>query len=171
MPNQQPTIVAENGLRTFTCSPVAVAVLVVNEHEQILLGYHNRRQRWEIVSGMLEARETIVDGALRELREEMGAQIRARPLGVLHASTFRYDDNAQFMISISYLLAYEGGEPVPGDDMSNGGYQWAGLDELMSGRTVVGIPHDKWILGRAIDMYRLWKDENITLQRATARAR
>lgn len=164
MPNEQPQIVSENGQRSFACSPAAVVVLAVNEDEQLLCGYHNKRRRWEAVSGVMEARETVVDAALRELREEMGATIRARPLGVVHASTFRYDDNAQFMISIVYLLAYEGGGIVPGDDMSHGGYRWLPLAGLNAQHTSVAIPRESWLLRRALDLYRLWKDERVVLQ-------
>ena len=163
--SEQPQIVSENGQRTFACSPAAVVALLVNDQEQLLCGYHNKRQRWEAVSGVMEARESVVDAALREMREEMGATIRARPLGVVHASTFRYDDNAQFMISIVYLLAYEGGEIVPGDDMSDGDYQWLPLAGLNAQRASVAIPREPWLLRRALDLYRLWKDERVVLQR------
>jgi len=168
MPNEQPLIVSENGLRSFACSPVAVVVVVVNDQEELLFGYHSTRQRWEAVSGALQAEESILDGAMRELCEEMGPAIQARPLGVLHASTFRYDDNAQFMISIAYLMAYEGGDILPGDDMSGGGYRWMTLDDLVSAQTVVGIPREGWILRRAVEMHRLWKHEDVELQKPMA---
>ena len=164
MPNKQPRIVSANGQRTFACSPAAVVALLVNDQEQLLCGYHNKRQRWEAVSGVMEASETVVDAALRELREEMGETIQARPLGVVHASTFRYDDNARYMISIVYLLAYTGGEITPGDDMSDGGYRWLPLAGLNAERPDVGIPREPWLLQRALDLYRLWKGEHVVLQ-------
>ena len=164
MPNSQPLVVTENGLRSFACSPAAVVVLVVDDKERLLVGYHKTRQRWEAVSGVLEARETILDGAMRELCEEMGPAVRVRPLGVLHASTFRYDDNAQFMISVTYLMAYKGGDIVPGDDMGGAGYRWLALDDLVSGQASVGIPREQWLLRRAIEMSRLWAREEVQLQ-------
>lgn len=164
MPNQQPIIQSENGEREFVCSPAAVIVFVVNEQEEILFGFHNRRQRWEVVSGALEAEETVLDGALRELHEEMGPAIQVRPLGVIHANSFRYDNNAQYMIGISYLMAYEGGEVFPDDDMRDGGFRWIGLDDLLSERFTVAIPREKWLLTRAIEAYRLWKDQTVRLQ-------
>ena len=82
----------------------------------------------------------------------------------MHASTFRYDDNAQFMISIVYLLAYAGGEITPGDDMSDGGYRWLPLAGLNAEQPDVGIPREPWLLQRALDLYRLWKDEHVVLQ-------
>jgi len=143
---------------------VAVVVLVVNEREELLVGFHRSRQRWEAVSGALEAEETVLDGALRELREEMGPRIRARPLGVLHASTFRYDDLARFMISITYLMAHEGGDIEPGDDMRGGEHRWVKLEALASGHEAVGIPGEPWLLHRAMQTYRLWKNEDVRLQ-------
>ena len=71
------------------------------------------------------------------------------------------------MISISYLMAYEGGEVVPGDDMSDGGHRWLALDDLVSGQSAVGIPRERWILRRAVEMYRLWKDDDVLLQEPT----
>ncbi|MEM7130943.1 MAG: NUDIX domain-containing protein [Chloroflexota bacterium] len=164
MPNQQPIITSENGRREFACSPAAVVAFIVNEQEQVLLSVHAKRNRWEVVSGALEAEETILDGALREVTEELGPEIRVRPLGVLHASTWRYDDNAQFMISICYLMAYEGGEVQTGDDMKGGEYRWWELDELVDTELHIGIPRERWLFQRAIELYRIWKDQEVELQ-------
>ena len=162
MPNQQPVIRSENGKRQFVCSP-AVVVFVINPQEEFLFGFHATRQRLEVVSGALEAEESVLEGALRELHEEMGSELQVRPLGVFHANTFRYDDNAQYMISLCYLMAYEGGEVIPGDDMAGYGYRWLGLDTLLSGEVEVGIPREKWLLQRAIDTYHLWKGQDVNL--------
>ncbi|MCH9673241.1 MAG: NUDIX domain-containing protein [Gammaproteobacteria bacterium] len=164
MPNQQPIIQSHNGERSFACSPAAVVVMVVDAQERFLLGRHLRRNRWEVVSGALEARETLVDGALRELREEMGAAIRARPLGVFHANTFRYDENAQYMLSIYYLMAYEGGSVEPGDDMAPDQFRWARAEEIANGSPIVCIPSQSWVFDRAIDCYRQWRGQDVQLQ-------
>lgn len=164
MPNQQPVIISENGERQFACSPAGVVVFIVNAQEQVLLSVHAKRQRWEVVSGALEAEETLLEGALREVSEELGPEIRVRPLGVIHAGTWRYDDNAQFMISVCYLMAYEGGEVVPGDDMAGGAFGWWALDKLLDPTVHTGIPRERWLFSRAIDLYRLWKDADVVLQ-------
>ena len=67
-PNQQPRIVSQNGLRSFACSPVSVVVLVVNDQEQFLFGHHRTRQRWEAVSGALEAEESVLVAATQSHR-------------------------------------------------------------------------------------------------------
>ena len=68
------------------------------------------------------------------------------------------------MISITYLMAYEGGDIVPGDDMGGAGYRWLALDDLASGQATVGIPRERWLLRRAIEMSRLWAREEVELQ-------
>jgi CubicO group peptidase (beta-lactamase class C family) len=82
-------------------------VFVVNEQEEILLLAHPKRGgSWEVVNGALEAREPVAEGALRETYEEAGEEVCVRPLGAGHVSTFHYDDNVQYMLSVGYLMAY-----------------------------------------------------------------
>ena len=147
----------------MACSPAAVVVFLVDENERILLLDNVRRGKgWEVVSGALEAEETVLDAALRELHEELGSDVRVRPLGTVHASTWHYDDNAQYMISICYLMAYDGGPIVPGDDMAGSEYRWWTLAELE--KASVAIPRERWLLERAVELYRLWNGQTVELQ-------
>lgn len=166
MVNQQPIVTTLDGRRRFACSPLAVLVFIVNEAEQILLLAHPQRKGWwEVVNGALEAEETLLAGALRETREEVGAAVRVRPLGTIHASTFSYDANVPYMISLSYLMAYEGGPVQPGDDMLGSEYRWWTLTELAAEDVKIVIPpHQKWLMKRAIECYRLWKEQTVDLQ-------
>ena len=50
-------------------------------------------------------------------RTVVGPGVRVRPLGAVHAQSFHYDANVRYMIGLDYLLAYEGGQVEPGDDM------------------------------------------------------
>ncbi|CAN5248174.1 hypothetical protein BH18CHL2_BH18CHL2_07380 [soil metagenome] len=43
--------------------------------------------------------------ALRETREEAGSRLAVRPLGIVHAYTYRFDAKLRTMTSIAYLLA------------------------------------------------------------------
>ena len=64
------------------------------------------------------------------------------------------------MLSMGYLMAYEGGEVQPGDDMQGSEYRWWSLEELAAEEVSVIIPPgEKWLLGRAVELYRLWKQE------------
>ncbi len=161
---KQPTILSENG-RTFATSAIALQAIIMNENEQFLLlssPHRNGNNEWQTVSGGLEAGETVLDGILREVREEVG-DIQVRPLTVLHSHTFRYDDNVSFMVGIYYLLHYENGKVVPGDDMIDSDFRWWDLDELetaVSHKAVTLHPSTHlWMLRRAVQLYRLLKDD------------
>jgi ADP-ribose pyrophosphatase YjhB (NUDIX family) len=126
-----------------------------------MLAHPDRPGRWEPVNGAMDAGETILDAVLRETREEAGPDVRARPLGVIHAYTFRYDDAVSHMISIAYLCAYEGGEVVPGDDMAGSAVRWWSLSEIEAEQPTIvapGSPDLRWLLPRAVELYRELKD-------------
>lgn len=166
MPSQQPYVTTADGRRRLACSPVAILVFIVNEQEEILLLAHPRRGgSWEVVNGALEAWETVVEGALRETREEAGAEVQVRPLGTVHISTFHYDENVQYMLSVGYLMAYEGGRIQPGDDMAGSRYKWWSLDDLADEKVKMLVPLDgKWLLERAVELYRMWIGRERELQ-------
>lgn len=166
-PDAQPFVQTTKG-RRFAASAVAIQAVVVNADEQILLlssPKRNTNGTWQVVSGGLEAGETVLAGALREAHEELGPDIRLRPLGTLHAQTFHYDENVQYMIAIYYLFAYEGGEVHPGDDMADSQYQWWSVAELEADKVKVVVPPGQtWLLKRAVELFRLWKDQTMELQ-------
>lgn len=166
MPNNQPIIIAEDGKRPFATSPMAMVVWVVNEDEKILFLSHPKREGYrEVVSGALEAEESVWAGAMRELGEEIGEDVKVKPLGIIHANTFRYDDNSQFMLSLNFLMKYEGGEVIPGDDMTGAGVHWMDLEELAIFEGKLYPPsHRKWIRERVIKLFRLWKDRDFNFE-------
>lgn len=168
MSGNQPYVLAANGKRRFACSPAAILVFIVNEREEILLLAHPKRGgRWEVVNGALEAGETVLEGALRETREEAGAGVRVRPLGTVHVSSFHYDEDVEYVLSLGYLMAYEGGAVEPGDDMAGSAYRWWSVEELENPDVHLVVPAgQKWLLGRAVELYRLWKEQEVELQPA-----
>jgi ADP-ribose pyrophosphatase YjhB (NUDIX family) len=170
MPNLQPFISNQKGTRHFACSAVALQAIVVNPQEQTLLlscPTRHPKGEWQVVSGALEAGETVLAGTLREAHEELGNEIRLRPLGTAHVQTFHYDEKVQYMIAVYYLLAYEGGDVFPGDDMQGSQYRWWSLAELQEENVnVVVPPAQNWILERAIELYWLWKGQTRELQLA-----
>ena len=167
MSNRQPFITNKKGTRSFACSAVALQAVVVNPEEKTLLlssPTRNPNGAWQVVSGALEAGETVLEGTLREAREELG-NIHVRPLGTIHVQTFHYDETVQYMIAIYYLLAYEGGEVQPGDDMQGSQFRWWSLAELDDEKVnIVVPPGQKLILKRAIELYRLWKEQTWELK-------
>lgn len=160
----QPTITTTKG-RTFSCSPAAVLVFIIDESERFLLLRHPERAGWEIVNGALEAGETVMEGVLREVAEEAGPAVSVRPLGAVHIQTFHYDEQVRFMLSLSYLVAYQAGEIAPGDDMGGSDVRWFTVSELQDETLPILVPPAmRWTFSRALELYRLWQAEEIDLQ-------
>jgi 8-oxo-dGTP pyrophosphatase MutT (NUDIX family) len=159
---QQPYVTAVDGKRRFACSPVAVLAFIVNEREEILLmAYPVQQGGWQVVNGAMEAGETVLEAVLRETYEEAGSDLQVRPLGTVHISAFHYDARVRYMLSIAYLLAYDGGSVQPGDDMRGSEYRWWSLEQLASPDVELIIPPgEKWLLARAVDLYRLWNSQD-----------
>lgn len=155
----QPTITAKNG-RSFPTYPVALQAIIINENEEILMLHSpTRNQGWQIISGGLDADETVLDGTLREVSEEIGDGANVRPLGLVHSQTFQYDAGIPFMIGTYYLLAYEGGSIIPGDDMVGSEVRWWSLAELANEKPFLHGSTQPWMLDRAVQLYRLWQNE------------
>jgi 8-oxo-dGTP pyrophosphatase MutT (NUDIX family) len=160
MTNQQPEITDASGRRRFATSVAAVLGFIVDAEERILmLAQPTTPDAWQVVNGSLEREETILECVLRETSEEAGEHLRVRPLGVIHACTIHFDANVRYLISIYWLLAYEGGEVTPGSDMAGSEVRWFSVDELESGEVEVLVPGgQRWIFRRAVELYRLLKD-------------
>lgn len=158
--NQQPIVTDTRG-RQFASSVAGVLALIVDSDERFLLLSHPQRPgRWEVVNGALDAGETLLAAVLREVGEEAGEAVRVRPLGVVHAYTFRYDDAVQHLISIAFLLAYEGGEVTGGDDMRGSEIGWFSIEQIERGDVNIIVPQGQsWVFRRARDLYRLLKDQ------------
>jgi ADP-ribose pyrophosphatase YjhB (NUDIX family) len=113
---------------------------------------------WEPVNGAVEAEETLLDAALREVREEIGQGLRIRPLGVVHASTFAYDAVVTHMISVTFLMAYESGHATPGDDMRGSRVRWETIAAIEAQELRLVPPFDQpWLRQRTVDLFRLWE--------------
>jgi 8-oxo-dGTP pyrophosphatase MutT (NUDIX family) len=142
----------------FASFPAAVVVPIVNRSEQLLLLENPRRRGWwEPVNGAVDHDETLLEAALREVREEAGPDLRVRPLGVVHAATFAYDAEVQRMISVVYLMGYEGGEVRPGDDMQESRVRWATLAGIEADGLALVPPYDQvWLRRRTLELFRLW---------------
>jgi len=155
----QPTITSQNG-RSFPAYAIAVQAILINEKEEILLLHSaTRNQGWQIISGGLDENETILEGTLREVGEEVGLDAKVRPLGFVHSHTFHYDNNVRFMVGTYYLLAFEGGTIVPGDDMVGSDFRWWSVADIEVEQPNLHPSTHLWMLKRAVELFRLWKDE------------
>jgi 8-oxo-dGTP pyrophosphatase MutT (NUDIX family) len=162
MTGQQPHVISAGPRkRHFITSAIAVQAIIINRAEQVLLlNSPTRNQGWQVVSGALEAKETLLGATLREVSEELGGELIVRPLGLVHAQTFHYDHQVQYMLSTHYLFEYQNGNIFPGDDMSGSKFQWWSLPDLeyknLDMHPSTTIP----LLKRAIQLFRLWVNED-----------
>ncbi len=134
MATSRPYVTSEGPrFRRFAAFPVAVQAILVNSAVRFLLLLNPAGdQGWQVVSGALEAGETILDGTLREVYEELGPGIRVRPMGTVHLESFQYDSRVRFMLGSYYLFLYQGGPIHPGDDMRGSNFRWWSLPELQT---------------------------------------
>src|SRR4029450_10471382 len=93
MSTPQPFLTTAQGTRRFACSAVAVQAIIVNADERVPPlppPTKSRPDEWQVISGGLEAAETVLAGVLREVREEADPHLQVRSLGVVHAQTFHF---------------------------------------------------------------------------------
>jgi len=164
--NQHPTIQgAPPRSRVFPAYPVALQALIINEEERFLLlssPTRNQHNEWQVISGGLDANETVLDGLLREVGEEVGPDVKVRPLTTIHTQTFTFDSHIPFMIGVYFLLAYEGGDVVPGDDMRGSEVRWWSVDELEQADIQLHSSTHLWMLKRGVEMYRMLRERPLS---------
>ena len=163
-PADAPSIVSAGG-RRFDCFPVAVLVVVVDDDGRVLLlSRKGGGPGWQVIAGALEKGESVRDGALREAREEAGAAMRVRPLGVAHACSFVFDAAVREMVDVVYVMAYEGGEVVSSDDMRGTQVRWATMEEIRDQQLTANAPGEPWLVERALQVWRVWRDGSTDLK-------
>jgi 8-oxo-dGTP pyrophosphatase MutT (NUDIX family) len=75
---------------------VSCAVLLLNEHAQLLLCHVTGKRWWDVPKGLQEPGETPRETALRELAEETGLVLEARELLDLGRFAYRPDKDLHF---------------------------------------------------------------------------
>ena len=125
MPHSMRTGIVRITQAKFT---VSVAVIVVNERQEVLLLDHVLRPRsgWGFPGGFLDAGEQITDALKREVREEIGIELKN--LQFKRARTFRRH------IEVLYTANPVGTPEVLSREIYKLG--WFRSDELPEGLTV-----------------------------------
>ena len=143
------------GRRHFARFPIGVAMALVDDRGRILLFEDPDSGSLEIPSGPVEDGETIIDALGRELTEELGPSCAWHAVTTVHAYTIRYDADTD-LVTVVYLVGYDGGEIIPSDDACRSIVRWVSPTELDAVRERIIVPSETWILDRAI---ALWNAE------------
>jgi len=113
------------GMVTYL-DPKLVAAAVIARDGKILLGRRGpnaaRAGGWSFPAGFVERGERVEDAAVREMREEVGLEIRIDRLLGLYSTT------GEPVALAVYIATAGAGEPTASDDLDAVG--WFGPDEL-----------------------------------------
>ena len=119
---------------------LAAYALIVDEHQRILLALWNEAAtpQWTMPGGGVEFHETVEEGAVRELREETGYDVRlGRVLGV-HSWTLEADPSpggrhrAYKSVRVVFEAAVVGGELTHEVGGTTDEARWFPLHEVAS---------------------------------------
>ncbi len=111
---------------------VGVGIIVIKDNTQILL--HQRKKKfgngyWGSGGGHLEQSESLLDGAMRELREEMGEEIQITSPRFIGVCNFT-DIPPEHYVDVSFVADWISGEAINTVPDKNTAWQWFELDEL-----------------------------------------
>jgi 8-oxo-dGTP diphosphatase len=145
---------SQEDIRTYPNRPFIGVGVVVWSGEQVLLvrrGKPPRQGDWSIPGGAQHLGETIIEAAMREVREETGLEIVVT--GLLDVIDF-IDRDEQSDVRYHYTLVdmmadAVSGTPRPGDD----------------------VAEVAWVHPNDIDSYRLWTETSRIIRLAAEKRR
>jgi 8-oxo-dGTP diphosphatase len=116
---------------------VGAGVLLVNEHERVLLTLRRAAPEagcWSILGGKVDFLETVKDCAIREAYEEAGVRVAIDRL--LCITDHLLPAENQHWVSPSYLARIVEGEAYNREPHKSQAVRWFGFDELPENLTM-----------------------------------
>jgi ADP-ribose pyrophosphatase len=132
-----------------TCPRVGVGVLILDDLERVLLTLRNlppEANCWSIVGGKLDYLETLQECAVREAREEVGADVRIEML--LCVTDHVLPQENQHWVSPAYLGRVSCGEARNCEPQKTREVRWFSLRDLppnltMTARNAIRAYHQR----------------------------
>jgi len=120
--------------------PVGVDVVIVNDGKILLIKRSTDpdKGKYALPGGYLDYNETLEEGAIREVKEETGLNIKiVKTLNILS-----HPDRYRQIVEVSFIASIIGGEEVAGEDVDK--TIWVNPNSLPENMATIG-EHDKII--------------------------
>lgn len=129
---------------------LGVGAVILNDNHEILLVLRNRapeKDTWSIPGGKIELYETLEEGVVREIKEEVNLVVEVKELLCL-AQTIQ-PENAEHWVSAIYVVAIKGGELCNmEEDGAIGAVQWFPLNRLPDNLACFTVPAIEKLVSR-----------------------
>lgn len=124
------------------CEPTVDIAIVDLKEGKLLLGQKSHETKWRFPGGFADPRnETYEEDAIREAKEETDLVVQKLDyISSRRIDDFRYRKEANKVKTIFYFAEYEGGRPIPGDDLSK--VKWFDFSDLAE-----ELPEDNFVSG------------------------
>ena len=131
----------------------AIVFYLKDNKEQILLIKHANSGHWSFPKGHVEANETEVETALREIREETGINVS---IDTRFREVVTYSPKKDVLKDVVYFFATSEEYETFNQEEEVSDIKWVDLTSVVS---CVSYKNDKALLRKAIDFYSLHKEE------------
>lgn len=136
-------------------SPAGVAYIL--DGDKVLFGVRSREPKpgkLNTPGGFLDLDETAEAATLREVKEELGLDVKI--IDYLGTYATHYTECNQRVLNIVFIAHYQGGDIKPGDDMNGGEPVWRSINDLPSADE---LSFDYWQIDAQNDL-KAWYDNH-----------
>ncbi|MDN5274714.1 MAG: hydrolase [Candidatus Saccharibacteria bacterium] len=125
------------------------------QDDKVLFGIRNiepHKGKLNLPGGFLDYDETAEQAAIREVKEELGIDIKLTSF----LGTYTDDYEGRPTINIMFIAQYTGGTIVPSDDLNGGEIVWRDIQDLPT-RDEIGW---NWYIAAQEDLLKWWQKSN-----------
>jgi 8-oxo-dGTP diphosphatase len=112
-------------------SSLACSLVVVQRAQQVLLGFNANRQQWELPGGSVDAGESALSAALRELAEETG--IRSDRASLAASAEFTFGGDATTYLAAVFSVRLDDDPELVASDELTSFLWWEPTDDEWDG--------------------------------------